>query len=135
MNIWKFTVHILLKPDLENFEHYFIHQSIKVFDHRRSLRLRDAETVLPEAHTGLMGTRTAELSFLKPEAGPLHMAPSVTPWVCVTPSVLTGNTVPGGQGLGFEEREGWILKGLCGDTRRTSPHSVGSGWPRAGRLP
>ena len=24
LNIWKFTVHILLKPDLENFEHYFI---------------------------------------------------------------------------------------------------------------
>ena len=23
MNIWKFTVHILLKPCLENFEHYF----------------------------------------------------------------------------------------------------------------
>ena len=23
MNIWKFTVHILLKPGLENFEHYF----------------------------------------------------------------------------------------------------------------
>ena len=23
LNIWKFTVHILLKPDLENFEHYF----------------------------------------------------------------------------------------------------------------
>ena len=22
-NIWKFMVHILLKPDLENFEHYF----------------------------------------------------------------------------------------------------------------
>ena len=22
-NIWKFLVHILLKPDLENFEHYF----------------------------------------------------------------------------------------------------------------
>ena len=22
LNIWKFTVHILLKPDLENFEHY-----------------------------------------------------------------------------------------------------------------
>ena len=22
-NIWKFTVHILLKPGLENFEHYF----------------------------------------------------------------------------------------------------------------
>ena len=24
LNIWKLTVHILLKPDLENFKHYFI---------------------------------------------------------------------------------------------------------------
>ena len=23
LNIWKFTVHILLKPGLQNFEHYF----------------------------------------------------------------------------------------------------------------
>ena len=23
LNIWKFTVHILLKPDLENLKHYF----------------------------------------------------------------------------------------------------------------
>ena len=23
LNIWKFSVHILLKPSLENFEHYF----------------------------------------------------------------------------------------------------------------
>ena len=23
LNVWKFTVHILLKPDLENFQHYF----------------------------------------------------------------------------------------------------------------
>ena len=23
LNIWKFTVHILLKPGLENFEHHF----------------------------------------------------------------------------------------------------------------
>ena len=23
LNIWKFTVHVLLKPALENFEHYF----------------------------------------------------------------------------------------------------------------
>ena len=23
LNIWKFTVHILLKPGLENFEHYY----------------------------------------------------------------------------------------------------------------
>jgi len=25
LNIWKFMVHVLLKPGLENFEHYFIH--------------------------------------------------------------------------------------------------------------
>ena len=25
LNIWKFSVHILLKPSLENFEHYFAH--------------------------------------------------------------------------------------------------------------
>ena len=24
LNIWKFTVHVLLKPGLENFEHYLI---------------------------------------------------------------------------------------------------------------
>ena len=24
LNIWKFTVHVLLKPGLENVEHYFI---------------------------------------------------------------------------------------------------------------
>ena len=23
LKIWKFTIHVLLKPDLENFEHYF----------------------------------------------------------------------------------------------------------------
>ena len=23
LNIWKFTVHVLLKPGMENFEHYF----------------------------------------------------------------------------------------------------------------
>ena len=23
LNIWKFTIHILLKPGMENFEHYF----------------------------------------------------------------------------------------------------------------
>ena len=23
LNMWKFMVHVLLKPDLENFEHYF----------------------------------------------------------------------------------------------------------------
>ena len=25
LNIWKFTVHVLLKAGLENFEHYFTH--------------------------------------------------------------------------------------------------------------
>ena len=25
LNIWKFAVHVLLKPGLENFEHYFQH--------------------------------------------------------------------------------------------------------------
>ena len=24
LNIWKFPVHVLLKPELENFEHYFV---------------------------------------------------------------------------------------------------------------
>ena len=24
LNIWKFTVHVLLKPGLENFEHFFV---------------------------------------------------------------------------------------------------------------
>ena len=24
LNIWKFMVHVLLKPGLENFEHYFL---------------------------------------------------------------------------------------------------------------
>ena len=24
LNIWKFTVHVLLKPGMENFEHYFL---------------------------------------------------------------------------------------------------------------
>ena len=27
LNIWKFSIHILLKPDLENFEHYFASMS------------------------------------------------------------------------------------------------------------
>ena len=30
LNIWKFTVHILLKPGLENFEHYFIFLSLYI---------------------------------------------------------------------------------------------------------
>ena len=30
LNIWKFSVHILLKPGLENFEHYFLNSKVKV---------------------------------------------------------------------------------------------------------
>ena len=29
-NIWKFTVHVLLKPGLENFEHYFTSNCVVV---------------------------------------------------------------------------------------------------------
>ena len=29
MNIWKFMVHVLLKPGLENFEHYFTIEDAK----------------------------------------------------------------------------------------------------------
>ena len=29
LNIWKFTVHMLLKPSLENFEHYFASNAAK----------------------------------------------------------------------------------------------------------
>ena len=47
MNIWKFTVHILLKPGLENFEHYFTSMwdelqfciSLNILWHCLSLRL------------------------------------------------------------------------------------------------
>ena len=31
LNIWKFTVHLLLKPDLENFEHYFTSLCVRDF--------------------------------------------------------------------------------------------------------
>ena len=40
LNIWKFTVHILLKPGLENFEHYFT----SVLE-RINSRLEDAEHI------------------------------------------------------------------------------------------
>ena len=30
LNIWKFMVHILLKPGLENFEYYFANHTIRV---------------------------------------------------------------------------------------------------------
>ena len=30
LNIWKFAVHVLLKPDLENFEHYFANMWVQL---------------------------------------------------------------------------------------------------------
>ena len=39
LNIWKFTVHILLKPGLENFEHYFTSMSAIVQEFEHSLAL------------------------------------------------------------------------------------------------
>ena len=38
LNIWKFMVHELLKPDLENFEHYFA-SSLNILCHCPSLGL------------------------------------------------------------------------------------------------
>ena len=32
LNIWKFSVHVLLKPSLENFEHYFASVSITLLE-------------------------------------------------------------------------------------------------------
>ena len=47
LNIWKFSVHVLLKPGLENFEHYFascmtymqLWDSLKILWHCLSLGL------------------------------------------------------------------------------------------------
>ena len=41
LNIWKFTVHLLLKPGLENFEHYFT----SVIDFRGRCHLRNTEGI------------------------------------------------------------------------------------------
>ena len=32
LNIWKFSVHVLLKPSLDNFEHYFASVSITLLE-------------------------------------------------------------------------------------------------------
>jgi len=74
LNIWKFTVHVLLKPVLENFEHYFTiipfssvqslsgvrlfatpwiaaHQaSLSITVSRSSLRLTSIQSVMPSSH-------------------------------------------------------------------------------------
>ena len=39
LNTWKFVVHILLKPGLENFEHYFTSMSAIVQEFEHSLAL------------------------------------------------------------------------------------------------
>ena len=40
LNIWKFTVHVLLKPGLENFDHYFASDMsaiVQYFEHSLTL--------------------------------------------------------------------------------------------------
>ena len=39
LNMWKFMVHVLLKPGLENFEHYFTSVCSKIFYTLVSLEL------------------------------------------------------------------------------------------------
>ena len=41
LNIWKFMVHVLLKPGLENFEHYFT----SVWDERNCVVVYDKKSV------------------------------------------------------------------------------------------
>ena len=55
LNIWKFTVHVLLKPGLENFEHYFTsvsstkcklkHIEILFHTHRMEKKWGEKETI------------------------------------------------------------------------------------------
>ena len=39
LNIWKFMVHVLLKPSLENFEHYFASMLLLLLSHFSGVRL------------------------------------------------------------------------------------------------
>ena len=39
LNIWKFTVHVLLKPGLKNFEHYFTNMWLKHLPGMRETRV------------------------------------------------------------------------------------------------
>ena len=43
LNIWKFTVHVLLKTDLENFEHYFVNVEMEA----NPTPARDAQRAQP----------------------------------------------------------------------------------------
>ena len=39
LNIWKFLIHVLLKPSLENFEHYFASMLLLLLSHFSGVRL------------------------------------------------------------------------------------------------
>ena len=63
LNIWKFTVHVLLKPGLENFEHYLriTYQNSKEFSiHKNKNLTRQATYIflfhINGLHTSLSGT-------------------------------------------------------------------------------
>ena len=63
LNIWKFTIHILLKPDLKNFEHYLLacempgwkkHKLVKVARRNiNNLRYADDATLMAESEEEL----------------------------------------------------------------------------------
>ena len=69
LNIWKFTVQVLLKPGLENFEHYL--PSIGVFSNESVLHIRGAEywsfsfSISPSSeYSGLISFRMDWLDLL-----------------------------------------------------------------------
>ena len=56
LNIWKFSVHILLKPGLENFEHYFtsVWDEILVAEKEYSSRCAQSDESAKEANNNLI---------------------------------------------------------------------------------
>ena len=42
LNIWKFAVHVLLKPGMENFEHYYIYILLYIYIYIERERERDS---------------------------------------------------------------------------------------------
>ena len=56
LNIWKFSVHLLLKPSLENFEHYFA--SINTMKRQKDTTLKDELPRLVDAQCATGGKQT-----------------------------------------------------------------------------
>ena len=90
LNIWKFTVHILLKPGLENFEHYFAsvwdeaQAGIKIAGRNiNNLRYADYTTLTIETEEelkGLLMKKESEKAGLKlniQKTKIMHLVPSL----------------------------------------------------------